>query len=203
MQAFVIPLPCHPWWKFQNPWLKKASPSGYSALYSSTRNNIPTYNIPTDACPFYTPINDYLFLRHSGLFYICLKRSKLWRGRIFNLYRPLQTHQFQVRMPSYCQPGRKNIEKLDTYIPETKFFFFILFFFLLYNIVLVLPYINMHLPLVYTCSPSWTPLPPPSPYHPSGSSQCTIPKLPVYCIEPGLAANSDIFRLIFFCYFPT
>ena len=129
MQAFVIPLPCHPWWKFQNPWLKKAIPSGYSALYSSTRNNIPTYNIPTDACPFYTPINDYLFLRHSGLFYIYLKRSKLWRGRIFNLYRLLQTHQFQVRMPSYCQPGRKNIEKPDTYIPETKFFFFLIIFF--------------------------------------------------------------------------
>ena len=31
------------------------------------------------------------------------------------------------------------------------------------------------------------PLPPPSPYHPSGSSQCTGPKLPVSCIEPGLA----------------
>ena len=29
-------------------------------------------------------------------------------------------------------------------------------------------------PWVYTCSPSWTPLPPPSPYHPSGSSQCTL-----------------------------
>ena len=28
---------------------------------------------------------------------------------------------------------------------------------------------------------------PPSPYHPSGSSQCTSPKLPVSCIEPGLA----------------
>ena len=40
---------------------------------------------------------------------------------------------------------------------------------------------------VYTCSPSWSPLPPPSPYHPSGSSQCTSPKLPVSCIEPGLA----------------
>ena len=35
--------------------------------------------------------------------------------------------------------------------------------------------------------PSWTPLPPPSPHHPSGSSQCTSPKLPVSCIEPGLA----------------
>ena len=52
---------------------------------------------------------------------------------------------------------------------------------------MVLPYINMNPPQVYTCSPSWTPLPPPSPYHPSGSSQCTSPKHPVSCIEPGLA----------------
>ena len=54
-----------------------------------------------------------------------------------------------------------------------SFFFFpfiIIFFFLLYNIVLVFPYINMNPPQVYTCSPSWTPLPPPSPYHPSISS---------------------------------
>ena len=29
--------------------------------------------------------------------------------------------------------------------------------------------------------------PPPSPYHPSGSSQCISPKHPVSCIEPGLA----------------
>ena len=63
----------------------------------------------------------------------------------------------------------------------------LLLLFLLYNIVLVLPYINMHPPRVYTCSPSWTPLPPPSPYHPSGSSQCTRPKLPVSCIKSGLA----------------
>ena len=52
---------------------------------------------------------------------------------------------------------------------------------------MVLPYINMNPPRVYTCSQSWTPLPPPSPYHPSGSSQCTSPKHPVSCIEPGLA----------------
>ena len=37
-------------------------------------------------------------------------------------------------------------------------FFFKLFdFILLHNTVLVLPYINMNLPRVYTCSPSWTP----------------------------------------------
>ena len=71
-----------------------------------------------------------------------------------------------------------------------KFFFFLLYYyFLLYNIVLVLPYINMNPPQVYTCSQSWTPLLPPSPYHPSGLSQCTSPKPPVSCIEPRLAIH--------------
>ena len=37
------------------------------------------------------------------------------------------------------------------------------------------------------CSPSWTPLPPTSPSHPSGSSQCTSPEHPVSCIKPRLA----------------
>src|SRR5574341_353178 len=45
----------------------------------------------------------------------------------------------------------------------------------------------MNPPQVYTCSPSRTLLPPPSPYHPSGLSQCTSPEHPVSCIEPGLA----------------
>ena len=31
--------------------------------------------------------------------------------------------------------------------------------------------------------------PSPSPYHPSGSSQCTSPKHPVLCIKPGLATR--------------
>ena len=39
--------------------------------------------------------------------------------------------------------------------------------YLLYNIVLVLPYINMNPPWVYTYCQSWSPLPSPSPYHPS------------------------------------
>ena len=51
-------------------------------------------------------------------------------------------------------------------------------------IVLVFPYINMHLPWVYTCSPSWTP-PPTSLHIPSfWVIQCTSPKLPISCIEP-------------------
>ena len=69
--------------------------------------------------------------------------------------------------------------------------FFILnfnfYFILLYNTILVLPYIDMNPPQVYMSSQSWIPLPPLSPYHLSGSSQCTSPKHPVSCIEPRLA----------------
>ena len=54
--------------------------------------------------------------------------------------------------------------------------FLFFFSFLLYSIVLVLPYINMNPSRVYTCSQSCLPLPPPFPYHLSGSSQCTSPK---------------------------
>ena len=76
-------------------------------------------------------------------------------------------------------------EKLN--LRGTIFLFLKFYCILPYNTVLVLPYINMNLPWVYMCSQSWTPLPPPSPYHLSRSSQCTSPKHPVSCIEPGLA----------------
>src|SRR5574340_291721 len=73
----------------------------------------------------------------------------------------------------------------------SAFSFFKKFYFIfkLYIIVLVLPNIKMNPPQVYMCSPSRTLLPPPSPYHPSGSSQCTSPKHPASCIEPGLATR--------------
>ena len=52
---------------------------------------------------------------------------------------------------------------------------------------MALPYMVMNQPQMYMCSPSWTPLLPPSPSHPSGSSQYTSPEHPVSCIKPGLA----------------
>ena len=67
------------------------------------------------------------------------------------------------------------------------FFFFNFYFILLYNTVLVLPYIDMNPPRVYTSSQSWIPLPPPTPYHLSGWSPCISPKHPVSCIEHRLA----------------
>ena len=59
------------------------------------------------------------------------------------------------------------------------FHFFKFYFILLYNTVLVLPYINMNLPRLYTCSQSWTPLPPLSPYH-----QTSTFKISIYVYEP-------------------
>jgi len=63
--------------------------------------------------------------------------------------------------------------------PRILFLNYLFFYFLFYLFIY----------LFLMCSPSWTLLPPPSRYHPSGLSQCTSPKHPVSCIEPGLASR--------------
>ena len=67
--------------------------------------------------------------------------------------------------------------------------FLIFILFLLYSSVLFLPYTDMNPGLVHMCSPCWIPLPPRSPSHPSGSSQCTSHEHPVSWIEPGLVIH--------------
>ena len=64
---------------------------------------------------------------------------------------------------------KKNYQNFHTKLAYVRrsFFFKFYFIFKLYNIVLVLPNIEMNPPQVYMCSPSCTLLPPPSPYHPS------------------------------------
>ena len=54
----------------------------------------------------------------------------------------------------------------------------------------------MNPPQVYMCSPSWTLPSPPSPFHPSGSSQCTSPKHPVsWCMLLISVLNALLFIL--------
>ena len=62
---------------------------------------------------------------------------------------------------SYCQAVPKKNIKVKA-AKDIKLFILFYFFggWLFYNIVLVLPYINMYPPQVYTCFPSWTSLPP-------------------------------------------
>ena len=78
-----------------------------------------------------------------------------------------------------------------------------LFFFFFFNIILFLNFTILIGYAIYrnesTTGIHVFPIlnPPPSPYHPSGSSQCTSPKHPVSCIEPGLATRFiyDIIRV--------
>ena len=55
-----------------------------------------------------------------------------------------------------------------------------------YNVVVVLPYIDMNQLWVNMCSTSWTPLPPLSLPHPSRLSQCTSFECPASCTELAL-----------------
>ena len=52
----------------------------------------------------------------------------------------------------------------------------------------------------FACSPSWTPLPPPSPSSPSGSSQCTSPELLSYASNLCWRCVSQLITYMFQCY---
>ena len=110
------------------------------------------------------------------------------RSRIICTWKPL-TNPLSIPCPTKLLNLVQSLKTLKQILAQLPFFFNLSFFLfiLLYNTVLVLPYINMSPSWVYTCSQSWTPLPTPSPYHLSGSSQCTSPKHPISCIEPRLA----------------
>ena len=58
----------------------------------------------------------------------------------------------------------------------------------------------MNQPWIYTCSPSRSPLPPSSPSHPSGSSQCTRPKHLSHSSNLGWRSVSPLIIHMFQCY---
>ena len=91
------------------------------------------------------------------------------------------------------------------HVPFTVIFFFNLFIYFHWRLI-TLQYCSVFCHTLtwishgYTCVP-WTPLPPPSPSHPSGSSQCTSPEHPVSCIKPGLVIYftcGDTLTVIFY-----
>ena len=99
----------------------------------------------------------------------------------WNVISYLATFERPPPISSLPRPASSNQHLQHSLFSHHDTFFFFLFYFIFkLNItVLDLPNIKMNPPQVYMCSPSWTLLPPPSPFHPSGSSQCTSPKHPV------------------------
>ena len=79
---------------------------------------------------------------------------------------------------------------------------FYLFIFLLYNIVLVLPYINMNPPRVYTCSPSWTPSLLPSRTIPLGHPSAPAPSIQHNASNLDWWFISYMILYMFQCYYP-
>ena len=57
----------------------------------------------------------------------------------------------------------------------------------------------MNQPWIYMCSPSQSPLPPPSPSHPSGSSQCTSPEHLSHVSNLGWSSVSPLIVYLFQC----
>ena len=85
---------------------------------------------------------------------------------------------------------------------DIKTFIFILFIFLLYNIVLVLPYINMNPPRVYMCSPSWTPSHlPPHPI-PLGHPSVPAPSILYHALNLDWQFISYMILYMFQCHSP-
>ena len=86
------------------------------------------------------------------------------------------------------------------------FFFLFSFIFISWRLITLqycsdfFPYIDMNQPWIYMCSPSWFPLPPPSPSHPSGSSQCTSPEHLSHAYNLGWWSVSPLIVYLFQCY---
>jgi len=81
-------------------------------------------------------------------------------------------------------------------------FLFFNFIFKLYNIVLVLPNIEMNPPQVYPCSPSWTLHPPPSPPLPLGRPSAPAPSIQCRASNLDWRLISYMILYMFQCYFP-
>ena len=79
---------------------------------------------------------------------------------------------------------------VDVWLNILFYLFFILFYYLFFlHFTILYWFCHTSTWIRHWCTRSWAPPPTPSPYHHSGSSQCTSPKHPVSCIEPRLAIH--------------
>jgi len=114
----------------------------------------------------------------------------------------LQLQQKRV-FRSVCIYSHRHEEVSWDRTPQTKELLLLFFFFFkLYNIVLVLPNIEMNPPQVYPRSPSWTLLPPPSPTLPLGRPSAPAPSIQYRALNLNWRLVSYMILYMFQCYSP-
>ena len=130
-----------------------------------------------------------------------------WRGEVpssshhiegkYNQHNSFRLVSTSITWLMYCLSGFATIKSL----------FFFKYKFIYFNWRLItLQYcigfaIHQHeSSMVYMCSPSWTPVPPPSPDHSSGSSQCTSSEHPVSDLDWWFILHMIIY--MFQCHSP-
>ena len=79
--------------------------------------------------------------------------------------------------------GNKLFPLFILFLIFKKFYYYHYYYFFNFTVLYWFSYINMHPPQVYTCSPTWTPLPPPSPYPPSANQSILKEINPEYSLE--------------------
>ena len=121
---------------------------------------------------------------------LSLTEEKGWSLWHYIFYLKIQFTEFSFKffMKKKYSTGYRQ-SKLDPFL-SLKIQDFILFFnfTMLYGFCHISTWIHHRYTRVPHTEPSSL-LPPPSPYHPSGPSQCTSPKHPVSCVEPGLVTR--------------
>ena len=135
-------------------------------------------------------------------------RQEYWSGLPFSSQGESSRPRYQVSPALaggfFIQIGGIKISRKG--MKTCAFYFFIIYLFifiiiiLLYNIILVLPYINMNPPRVYTCSPSWTPLPPQT--IPLGHPGAPAPSTLYHALNLDWRFVSHMILYMFQCHFP-
>ena len=129
---------------------------------------------------------------HSAFFIVQLLHPYMTTGKAITLTRwtflsKVMTLLFNMlsRFILAFLPRRKYLCFILFYVYFFIFIFTLFYFTILYWFCQTLTWIHHRC----TWAPTLNPLPPPSPYHLSGSSQFTSPKHPVSCIEPRLTIH--------------